>query len=507
TISTKSILFMAFVTAALFVAKITCVPFILVPLFFIEKPKKFIIYIIGLAVFALLILYPVWNSFKGMYKWFFGMATHSGQYGSGKEQIIDKVEYIKNLKTLFADEYFFTTGFILLFVIVIVGLFTKKWKSSFYKLALAFWLVIVLQIMLAAKHYSFHYLIPARAVTIPAVLAGLVAFSQIKLNKLIAIIMLTVSTGLLLYKLQFYGTSYAKGNPQYISSIGAAKQFGNMPKIMTTGYEESCFVESALNFGIAYGGDSFEQGRQYVRKRYPTTFMYEKIPNKIFCFYRETPHADIFEKYPEVLVNFLRKDEVFKQSVLDSITVDYKYAVKSIELARTFPETGDEFYVIHIDTALAKPHYSNTVTINFDFEKIAPNKSGFVSADGLNTCDGLTVSCKEQFTSATTSLKANNKHTYIGGVNFEVKPGDEVEISVNRLAEDEVGGIILSLQNDKSFERVSQNVVTDLGKGWKKIQLKARLTKNFTGNATMCLYYFGNKTCYFDDLSIKVLKK
>jgi hypothetical protein len=506
-ISTKSILFLAFVTAALFVAKITCVPFILVPLFFIKKQKKIILYLGSMVVFAALILFPVWYKLDAMYVWFFGMATHSGIYGRGANQIIDKAEYIKNLKTLFTDEYFFTTGFILLSVMVVLGLFTKKWKDSFYRLALAFWLVIVLQIMLAAKHYSFHYLIPARAVTIPAVLAGFVAFSQFKLNKVFAALMLMASIGFLLYKLQAHATGYARGNPQYESSVWAAKQFGNMPKIMTTGYEESCFVESALAFGIAYGGDGFEEGRQYVRKRYPTSFYYDKATNKILCFFRETPASDIFEKYPEVLVNFLRKDEAFKKSALDSITADYKYAVKSIELALTFPATGDEFYVIHIDTALTHPHYTQTVTINFDFEKMAANKSGFVSTDGLNTCDGVNVSSKEQFTSATTSLKANDKHTYIGGVTFEAKPGDGVEITVNRFAEDEIGGIILTLQNDKSFERVSQDVVADLGKGWKKIKLTARLTKSFTGNAAMCLYYFGNKTCYFDDLCIKVLKK
>jgi len=506
-ISTRSILFMAFVTAALFVAKITCMPFVLVPLFFIKKLKKIALYFGSMVVFALLILFPVWSSFRAMYKWFFGMATHSGIYGSGKEQIIDKVEYIKNLKTLFTDEYFFTIGFILLLVLLIAGLFQKNWKSSFYKMALAFGLVIVLQIMLAAKHYSFHYLIPAKAVLIPAVLAGFVAFSQLKLNKLVAVLLLTVSVGFLIFKLQFYSTCYVKGNPQYESSVVAAQQFGNMPKIMTTGYEESCFVESALSFGTAYGSDSFDEGRVYLRKRYPTSFLYEKVPNKLYLFFKETHPSEIFEKYPEVMVNFLRKDEAYKKSALDGIIGDYQYAVKSVELARTFPATGDDFYVIHIDTALAHPHYTQTVTINFDFEKIASNKSGFLSADGLNTCDGVNVSSKEQFTSATTSLKADDKYKYVGGVNFEAELGDGVEITVNRLAEDEVGGIILTLQNDKSFERVSQDVVADLGKGWKKIQLKARLTKNFTGNAAMCFYYFGNKTCYFDDLCIKVLKK
>jgi hypothetical protein len=508
TISIKSVLFLAFVTAALVVAKITCVPFLLVPFFFIDKLKKIILYIISTVVFGLLILYPVWNNFGNMYKWFFGMATHSGIYGSGKEQIIDKAEYIKSLKLIFTNEWFFTIGFILVSVLVVAGLFTKKWKNSFYKLTLAFWLVIVLQILLAAKHYSAHYLIAAQAVTIPAVLAGFVALPQFKLNKMAVALMLVLSTGFLLYKLQNYATAFIDGNKQYISSVGAAKQFGNMPKIYTTGYTESCFVESALSFGTAYGGDGFEEGRQYLRKRYPTSFLYERIPNKLYCFLKEVPSSTIFENYPEVLVNFLRQDEASEKSALAGITEEYKFAVKNIEHARANPETGENFYVIHTDTALAKRHYTQIVTVNFDFEKNTVDKSNFLSAAGLDTCGGADASSKEQFTSATTSLKASPKNQYVGWTTFDMKPGEGLEITVNRRTEDEVGGISLSMANDKSFEKASEDVVADLGNGWKKIRLKTRIPNNSPGGKVgLCFFYFGTKTCYFDDLCIKILKE
>lgn len=507
-LSTRSVLFMAFVTAALFIAKITCLPFVLVPLFFINKFKKLLIYGLSTAAFALLILYPVWPAFRAMYKWFFGMATHSGQYGGGKEEIIDKAEYINHLKTMFTDEYFFTTAFILLSVLILVGLLTKKFKVPFFRLSFAFWLVIVLQIILAAKHYSFHYLIPARAVTIPALLGVLVSFPQIKLNKVVAILLLTLSGSFLIYKTYIIARGYANGNPQYISSQGAAKQFGNMPKIMTTAYEESCFVESALNFGIAYGGDSFKEGRVYARQTYPTSYYFDRTGNRLWLFFKDIPLSDLFESYPEIMVNFLRKDEAFKKSVLDSVISNYKYAVKSIELARTTPETGDEFYVIHIDTALTKPHYTETKNIAFDFEKLTAKKDNFLSTNMLDTCGGVDAISNEKYTSGNTSLKATPQKSYVAFTAFDVKPGDGVEITVNRFSEDDIGGIILSVQNDKSFERTSEEVIANLGNGWKKIQLKARLTKNFTpGKAGICFFYFGKQVCYFDDLNIKVLKK
>ena len=343
TISTKSILFLAFITAALFVAKITCVPFILVPLFFIDTVKKTVLYIISMVVFALLILYPVWNSFKGMYMWFFNLATHSGIYGSGKAQIIDKAEYIDHLKTIFTDEFFFTFGFILVSVFVLAGLFTKNRENNFYKLTLSFWIVIVLQILVVAKHFNFHYLIPSQALIIPAILAGFVAFYQFKLSKAFVVGVFMVSASFLLYNFVKWATDYWNGNNEYKSSVAVAKQFGNMPKIYTTGSEESPFIESALSLGTAYGGDGFEEGRQYMRKRYPTAFLYEKIPNKLYCFLKEIPSSGIFEKYPEVLVNFLRKDKAYEKSALDSITADYTFAIKNIELALTNPETGESF--------------------------------------------------------------------------------------------------------------------------------------------------------------------
>jgi hypothetical protein len=505
-ISTRSILFLAFVTAGLFIAKITCVPFVFVPLFFLRKIKTIAIYILSTVAFAMLILFPVWPNLGGMYDWFFGLATHTGIYGSGKAQMFDGEEYKNSLAQLLSTEWFFTAGYILSSLGVLVGLVLKKWKDNFYKLSLAFWITISLQLLLAAKHYKFHYIIPSQSLIIPAILAGCASLLNFKLLKIFWGTLFATCSLFLVFKLAWSATDYWDGNSQYKSSK-IAERYADFPRIITTSYEESCFPESALHFGAAYGGQSFDDGKAYLREKYPKSWVYEPVPNKLDLFFMDVSYSEVFEKYPQVLVYFRGKDENTERALLANMTAEYSYGIKSIDMVSYYPNTGDRFYIINTDTFITKARYAEKKNIICDFEKMTPDNSYFISQDGFSYFGGANRST-EQHASGTASVKATPEIQYVGWSNFQVKPGDAFEISVNCFAEDMPGGITLSSFDSKTLNKSSQTVTANLGNGWKTVSLKAKVPVNFADKEVrFSLFYFGKKVCYFDDLNITFLKK
>jgi hypothetical protein len=506
-ISIKSILFMAFVTAALIIAKITCAPLLFVPLFFINRISKIIIYLVATAAFAMLILFPVWPNLNGMFEWFFGLATHTGIYGSGQEQIIDSKEYIVSLKKLFITEWFFTAGYIIASFMVVAGVVKKKWNDNFFKLTLALWLTISLQLLLAAKHYKFHYIIPAQSLIIPTVLGGWVSLISFKRGKIPGAVALAACSIFLVYKLAVSSADYWNGNKEYESSLSAQK-YADLPKIITTTYEQSCFPESALHFGTAYGGHFFEAGYSFLRTLYPKSFVYDMRTNKIDLFFLDTPYADLFEKYPKILVYFLQKDEYTEKTVLTNLTAEYGFGIKSIDLAEANPYTGEKFYIINVDTSSTQSHYTEKKSVVCDFEKVSPDNSYFISSDGSLYFGSGDLHSTEKCLSAVTSLKSTPKNQYICWANLPVKAGDGLEITVNCYAEDTPGGITIASPGGKGFEKTSQSVINDYGNGWKKLILKAKIPADYQGKEIgFSLFYFGSKACYFDDLNIVFLKK
>ncbi|MGZ3862613.1 MAG: hypothetical protein ACXVPN_02130 [Bacteroidia bacterium] len=510
---TTSILTLSFFTAALIVGKITCIPFAIVPLFLISKFTKKAMYVFFSVVFTILLLFPVWSSWRDMAQWFWGLATHTGIYGGGAEGVIDGDTYRSGLLDIFSREMFFTCGYAFISYLLFLGGRQKAWKDNLFKLAMALWIVITAQIMIAAKHYEFHYMIPSQLMIIPAALAAVSAVNGFTLSRTTRYGIFMLCASFLLFKLGWSATDYIDGNRLFDTSVNA-KKYENTPKIITTTFDETAFVESALRFGAAYGGPNFGPGVEFLKTKYPVSYFYDaflqKIDGNYLRHFNDPVEAfELFEKYPEILVYCRSRSQEDENKILADITNDHSAFIKGIRLVENNIGTLERFYMISVDTALMSGSYSEKKTITCDFETLTNDKGYFVSAGGFYYFGNEKVSTTEQHFSGSHSAKATPEKQYICWANFPVKPGDRFDISVNVFSEDDVpGNIQLSATNGKDFMRTSSTVVQDLGKGWKKIRLLAKIPPTYPEKEVhFILYYFGKKTCYFDDLSIVHSKK
>ncbi|MGZ3864935.1 MAG: hypothetical protein ACXVNR_00420 [Bacteroidia bacterium] len=511
---TNNLLLISFLTAVLIVGKITCLPFAIVPLFLIKKLSKKILYVVASVVFALLLLFPVWPSFGAMLHWFWGLATHTGIYGSGKEGVIDGDTYRSGLLDIFRKEMFFTCGYACITYLLFLGGRQKAWKDNLFRLALALWFVITAQILIAAKHYEFHYMIPSQLLIIPTALAALYSVQAFNLRRTTKYTAFILCASFLVFKMGWSATDYIDGNRLFDTSI-AVQKYENTPKIITTTFDESAFVESALRFGSAYGGPNFGPGREFLKNKYPVSFFYDaflyKIDGTSYLRHFSDPVEafSLFEKYPEILVYFRSRSQEDENKILADITSENSAYIKGIRLVENNIGTLEKFYMISVDTALINRAYTEKKIITCDFEKLTNDNGYFVSTDGFTYFGNEKVNTTEQHFSGSNSAKATPEKQYICWANFPVKPGDKFDITVNIFTEDNVAGNIqLSATNGKDFQKMSSSIIQDLGNGWKKIELLAKIPSNYPEKEIhFILYYFGKKVCYFDDLKIIHSKK
>ncbi|MBN2215648.1 MAG: hypothetical protein JW723_15570 [Bacteroidales bacterium] len=150
--------------------KFTFIPFIILPLFLISKMKEKVKYILSLFVSFYLFTFPLFIKTKTFYNWIKSLFIHSGKYGSGRSNFIDLQYFMDNLKEMsHLIQYFFITIFLCILVIMIcrIPAMNKKINNKKYLNVLTgVTLVMILSILLIAKHYASHYLIPVLMLTL-----------------------------------------------------------------------------------------------------------------------------------------------------------------------------------------------------------------------------------------------------------------------------------------------------------------------------------------------------
>ena len=499
------IVFFSFISALLITTKMICLPLLIFPLFYIEKLQKKIVFIILTLLFALIILMPVWGQFRAMYHWFTGLATHSGNYGQGNGGI-NVQELFSNMSALLHHEYFFTIGYIVLSVSIVIGFMKRKWNNYFFKFTLASFIVCTSQLILASKQFGFHYLIPSQLLIIPAYISVFKTYSFKLKEKYFLIILFVICASWFTFKTNQSLNGTRQENYIYQSFI-SSKKYSNIPKIITTGYQGSCFNESALRFGACYGGPSFHYPNYVLKNIYPNSFFYDLhlSENTVDWWDIKFTPLEFFQNHPQAIVYFIRMDEESEMKMINKLVNGFEDAVKEIKVLEYNPLTNERFYSVVIDENKLNLSYDKTEKIVFDFESQTIDHSLFISGDKNNTINGVEfTSTQKSFSKNRSILIPQNAHACYN--TLVLNPGDLLNISVKCNSQDRPAALTISAAaNPGVFIKSSEVIVEDLGNGWREINLYTIIPLNDSvRNMNFCLYYWGKKKCYVDDLEITI---
>ncbi len=146
----------------------TKVPFLVllvIPLVILPSLIPRLVYILTTVAGAVVFTLPILPMYSKMYKFLYGISTHMGIYGHGKEAIIDLNAYFSNLWQLVKENLPFiliVLGALVLIILVKASPEKRKGAAGSiqFKMLCAVTLAQVFGILMVTRHFKSKYLIP-----------------------------------------------------------------------------------------------------------------------------------------------------------------------------------------------------------------------------------------------------------------------------------------------------------------------------------------------------------
>ena len=493
------VLTFAIANAILIMTKATLLPLFFVPFFFIKDLKSNIWYVFLFIIFSFLVIFPIWPNIPDMYHWFVQIATKPGHYGTSEGTFTFET-FKENLTKLLDAVPLFSWVLQLAFLFLLILLFKKSKKSNLLRLQIALLLICALQLIMASKQYSNHYILASHLLIIPIVISVIKQFS-FPLFKTIYVAFTCVVLFYSGIKVKAAMAEYCSIN-QIFESQKIAKKYASIPKVITTGYEGTCFNESSLRFGACYGGPNFSKSKLFLKNRYPNFYFYDLFlnVNYVSSWDEKILTQKLLSTNSSLLFYFIRMDENKEREAIDRLIKGYEPFITKYDLVENIEATREHFYLLEIDTTLAKSNYATKIEYKFDFEK-KDNQNFYTSSNGLFKIQEGNKQTSLNFTSGSKSIEVENGMYFLNS-KFKVNAGDELTISANYLSKIKPPGISVSNKNS-NFEMSSESIFQSLENGWNTVSLNCVIPNNFSNSILdLSFYYFGEDKCYIDDLII-----
>jgi hypothetical protein len=239
-------------------------------------------------VFFLIIAFPVTLQIERFWNWTKDLFIHSGQYGSGEENILDFVQLKENFGKIVRLQKHFTFLVAALIVIIPIAIiwFKKRQTSHSKKLiaiSVAVLAAILAQVVISGKHYAPRYFMPALMFT-PVILFLLAEI--IKTFYRSKILNAALALGITFFL--FWNVKQQLGVINYTAEA-YEKQIAarNLTRNMAETFEKSgikiivsqdygCpFPEYALHFSTVWSApDLHEKYLEKLAKLYPKTYQF-----------------------------------------------------------------------------------------------------------------------------------------------------------------------------------------------------------------------------------------
>ncbi len=493
--------------------KILFAPLILIPFILVEGYKKkislSILSLVSFSAFA----FPIFNRWVYFRDWIEKLFIHSGHYGAGNANFVDKHLFIKNLNTVFHKELLFPITILLMvtaLVIYYIPSVQKKFKNtSYFRALLGFTVSTLIIVVVICKQFKYFYLTPA-IILVPFELFLIYSIyfkhqNRPKINWINSLLTIGLAVFLFSHELREIPAnrklSREQNKPYFESKTFINKNFNNKPKLIISRQYGCPYPEYSLFFAITWAGN--EMIKYYwdssLQNLYPDSYVYHGWKNSFYALNKTGySYIDLLRKYNEVyLYSGNKKVENSIASKLHGLnrTIDTKS-----KIVYNNNQTGETIYLVSFDSLACQ----STISYNCDAEQVDSSGNYFINSLGQKFKFGNTQS-NEFAHSGLYAAKLTGDSPY-GFTCYlsEVQIHDRYKISTwlynNNNSE---AGLVLSSPDRNLYKFESTPVERD--GNWFKIEIDYTVTKE-TDNKDLKIYCWnknGHIPAYFDDLTIK----
>jgi len=332
--------------------KLTFLPFFLLPLFLLLTWKSRLLYLMFGTLSFFIFAFPVTLRIKVFYDWVSRLFIHTGTYGSGDTGIIQLAAFKANLFTQYQHtRLLFYSALVLLLVSVLYVLLARKRQQSALmpRAGLGLSVVVLFMYVLAAKHFSYHYMVPALLLTLLANLFSVLMMASMLPTKgrvyaagVLALIAAVVFAANLKQALKQVGQ--IKENVQMrMEAYHAISPLLSEPLVVCPDYYGCASPVYALTFGIHVSGQFGTELTRYLNRMYPETYLFFPWSKSFFQGNRQVPAKEVMPAHSRMNLYLAPVDSSAFQAMLDSLSL---IESKEIRLLKK-TQSGDQLYLIH----------------------------------------------------------------------------------------------------------------------------------------------------------------
>ncbi len=508
----------AAVAGWLLATKVSSLPILAIPFFLLQGWRSKVIYTLGSFVFATLFVWPIWNRIERFFAFASSMATHTGRYGMGGEGIVDAKAFSENLVQIFTTEYLFTTIVALTLLATILVWFPgsgiRKKQPRMAWLLVGLMVSFLLNVVLTAKHYSFHYLIPTHTQLMLATWVLLVILATYLPERFLRQL---TSTRLVVVALIFTYALYTRmeTNHEYYphkhnSHYYTADYFEGDPNVTTVHFLEGDLTSGsplpAHYMGWAYAGDMRSEYNPILKKIYPNDLFFDP-GKKWFLDWDGRRAPDSLLMKGRLWLHNLHGQawaldaakQVLQAYSKDSAGVSFKQIYQN-------PETKAEIVEMNMNPSRVKIHWQLVREINIDFERRTPDKQQFFTSDTSIFADGGPWMCFSHAHTGKASIQSSAKEP--GGMGFwiDAHRGHRYVLSIWRQGPGFDGVLAAHDSTGTEMYESGFGIKSDKGNGWREVGTWFELPMDFADPKFRVTFWYNGiekEMTYWDDFRLQ----
>lgn len=499
----------AFIAGFTIAVKMTFLPLVFVPFFLFKGFIRKILYAVFSGIFFILFILPVlYYRHEYFFEWIKSLFIHSGKYGTGEANIVDKDAFLNSLHATFSFEFLFTFAFFLFVLVCLVHLLPairKRFRDKIhYKLLLGTTLSMLLQILLVAKQFTYHYLTPALLLIILGIYAVMTIFLK-NVNTITKNLIVIVLAVYIFYTDYSQVWQYHVANTSRKEALHETYDFIQQNKtdkalVIVPSYYGCPYQEYSMYFGLFWGGDIMKPRYiEALNEIYPNTYFYNGWDEMLHYWSGDAiSYIDVLKKHNTIRMYI--GDSIIENDVMKYVVYNIR-RVHDTRIKKIFSNesTHENIYEISYDSSAAKMD-STEIVCNAD--SLTQDGKYFTGTFGQSFKNGITQSSEKAFSGKfSCKLSGENKYgmTYIIG---QIRKGEHYRVSVWRNDNNMNATLVVSARNGDDYY-VSEKNAVQKNNGWSQLIIDFVVPENLN-NKEIRIYSFNDTgiSAYFDDLKI-----
>ena len=472
--------------------KISALPVLVVPFFFIKGNKRKIIYGVLTLVVAFLLVLPVLSKLQHFFQFIEGIFTHTGKYGSGEKNIIDWSVYLAALRDIITRDIPFTLHLILLLFGWLMLVRNRDLPVHLKRIWLGLTVSTVISIAIVARHYSFHYLLPIYVISLPLqVLFWYKIFEPRfkQVNRKWALWIIGLLIPLVFLRLVILFKFYPKAETPVRKTVAKIEEKYHGPfVIFNPGSRGGAFPEPALHFGLSYTGSGVRKVyKNIIAIKYPGNYLWNDRKG-LYNWNGNVLVADLFSKKDSIYLynhstscedGVLEMKEMIEKNGLKNLT--------SLQIVYENELSHEVIAVAHNNKKAIRKKLIPDRVIFTGMEQLTDDHKRFVDESGNYTFDGGRLQSDKNALDGNCSIMLTSAHPYGLKVILPVNPGDRFRIDAWQKYKNEKGALIVASANNGRLFYKTSTMTSHQNEGWKKSELIFPVPDNYP-DTTINLY-------------------